>query len=236
MCRLLRAYHLISHYMSSDLPIKISIIAAVSLSHMLVLLKNSDYGPGSLVPPATRHGSTLHASASLVFEAPSALIHVTSSDIAAVITYAVRSITNPRRECIRSRARQMRGSIVATPCCVLPPRRLSPSVPMLPPSTAANGVIAVSSWGAEGNVSTDYIVDIAAGAALDLANDMPPPRAEDDAVVGHAVKVCSSGLGRIFGNASAWGCSSISTRAMLPSLSCQSFHRFVLVLDARLRH
>ena len=201
---------------------------------MLVLLKNSDYGLGFLVPPATRHRSTLHASANLAFEAPSALIHVTSSDIA-VITYAVRSITNPRRECIRSRARQMRGSIVATPCCVLPPRRLSPSVPMLPPSTAANGVIAVSSWGAEGNVSTDYIVDIAAGAAFDLANDMPPPRAkDDDAVVGHAVnlKGCSSGLGRIFDNASASGCSSISTRAMLPSLSCQSFHRSVLILDA----
>ena len=106
---------------------------------------------------------------------------------------------------------------------------------MLPPSTAANGVIAVSSWGAEGNVSTDYIVDISADAAFDLANDMPPPRAkDDDAVVGHAVKVCSSGLGRIFDNASASGCSSISTRAMLPSLSCQSFHRLLRVLDAGL--
>ena len=107
---------------------------------------------------------------------------------------------------------------------------------MLPPSTAAKGVIAVSSWGAEGNLSTDYTVDIAAGAALGLANNMPPPGAEDasDAatVVGHAVKVCSSGLGRIFDNASASGCSSISTRAMLPSLSCQSFHRSVLILDA----
>ena len=107
-------------------------------------------------------------------------------------------------------------------------------MPLLPPSTAANGVIAISSWGAKGNVSTDYIVDTAAGAALDLANDMPPPRAEDDAVVGHAVKVCSSGLDRIFDNASTWGSSSISTRAMLPSLSCQSFHRLLRVLDAGL--
>ena len=105
-------------------------------------------------------------------------------------------------------------------------------MPLLPPSTAANGVIAILSWGAKGNVSTDYIVDTAAGAALDLANDMPPPRAEDDAVVGHAVKVCSSGLDRIFDNASTWGSSSISTRAMLPSLSCQSFHFFVLVLES----
>ena len=55
----------------------------------------------------------------------------------------------------------------------------SPSEPMLPPSTAAKGVIAVSSWGAEGNLSTDYTVDIAAGAALGLANNMPPPGAED---------------------------------------------------------
>ena len=125
MRRLLQAYHLISHYLTSDLPIKISIIAAVSLSHMLVLLKNSDYGLGFLVPPATRHRSTLHASANLAFEAPSALIHVTSSDIAAVITYAVHSITNPRRECIRNRARQMRGSIIATSFCVCPPQARS---------------------------------------------------------------------------------------------------------------
>ena len=104
---------------------------------------------------------------------------------------------------------------------------------MLPRSTAAVGVISVSSWSAAGGVSTDYTVNVAAGAALDLANDMPAPEPGDG--VGHAVKLCSSGLDRIFRNALEWGASPISTRAMLPSLSCHGFHRFVLAWDAGLR-
>jgi hypothetical protein len=107
------------------------------------------------------------------------------------------------------------------------------SEPILPRSTTAVKVVSVSSWGAAGDVSTDHTVDIAAGATLDLANDMPAPAPDDG--VGHAVRLCSSGLGRIFANALAWGCSPISTRAMLPSLSCQGFHRFVLAWDAGLR-
>jgi hypothetical protein len=94
----MRVYKFIAEKMSSGTPFKISIIASYSLAHMLVLLKNSDYGPGSLLPPGARHGMTLHASANLAFEAESALIHVTSDDIAAVVTYAVRSVANPLRE------------------------------------------------------------------------------------------------------------------------------------------
>ena len=74
-------------------------------------------------------------------------------------------------------------------------------VPSLPRSTAAVKVVSVSSWGTAGDVSTDHTVDIAAGATLDLANDMPAPAPDDG--VGHAVRLCSSGLGRIFANAMA---------------------------------
>jgi len=93
----MRVYKFIAEKKSSGTPFKISIIASYSLAHMLVLLKNNDYGPGSLLPPGARHGMTLHAS-NLAFEAESALIHVTSDDIAAVVTYAVRSVANPLRE------------------------------------------------------------------------------------------------------------------------------------------
>lgn len=74
----------------------------------------------------------------------------------------------------------------------------------------AVGVVSVSSWGAAGGMSTVYTVNVAAGAALDLANNMQALEPGD----GEALL--------------AWA-------ASLASLSCQGFHRFVLASYAGLR-
>ena len=74
----------------------------------------------------------------------------------------------------------------------------------------AVGVVSVSSWGAAGGMSTVYTVNVAAGAALDLANNMQAPEPGD-------------------------GESLLAWTASLASLSCQGFHRFVLASYAGLR-
>lgn len=237
-----RVYLWMSRVKTDDHLVQLAEIVRRSLPHMLIFLRNSPSGFGSLKPPECHHGLSVVVAATYSVEYFDALIRVTSADVAHVMMYVARCARGKQREFDVLSYDSLNVILAVTPIHWL---GFVPSEDLTDDSPHATVSFGEMKWNVEDNClrasETPADVDVApADGVLSLEVATPDwdsfnhtVTSSDPRKIGGPISEQIYELKLAAKRATDWFFS--EGRAMLPAVSASGFHSFVLLADVALR-